>query len=317
MPDFEGDEAKATAICKRVEKFAPPSSDLPSAREASTLKGCDSESLYYGIGKLADPVAARKCAFAELTADDPQPYGLLEGQGMLMMIYANGRGADRSLDLAIHYACQLEDSQRAWSLRVNELQKRKDSDWQGENFESCEHITSGMAEGFCAYHQGLLDDQDRHARIAMFGKGWTSLQKRLFNAAYKSGNDYAGTLHEMDCFRGTAQWACTEAAANEWMEEFINRIEGISRGHADELEAKADARRREIAKEAAELKADEAKRGPTIPDDYDKEVQPFYDENERQTDTKRVIFEGRLVAFARSVFPNVTSHRIRRIFADM
>lgn len=315
--DFEGDEAKATAICKRVEKLTPPRSDLPTARETASLKQCDGESLYYGIGVPANPERARKCAFANLEVDDGQPYHLHDSEGLLMMIYANGVGAGRNLDVALRYACQLDDSRRAWALRVIDLQERKNKGWQGLDFESCEHITSGLAQGYCAYHQTRLDDQVRHARMAMIGKSWSAQQKKLFEGVYKSGNEYAATLHEMDCFRGTAQSACTEAGANQWMEEFINRIEGISRGHADELEAKTDARRRELAKEAAELKAEEAKQGPVVEDDYWKEVQPFYDENERQTAASRVIFERRLVAFARAAFPTVTSHRIRRIFADM
>jgi len=305
--DYEADHARATAICERVRNISAPPSDHPTASEAKALNGCDSEDLYYGISLPADPDKARKCAFIEGNPHD-QPLRLHNEDGMLMMIYANGRGAERNFDVALHYACQINDSQAAWDMRVNELQKRNDDGWRGENFESCEHVTSGLAQGYCASHQSALDDQIRRRQIAEIGRNWTQRQRQLFDAAYKSAEDYAGSLHAMDCFRGTAQWACNVIGANEWMEDFVKRIEGIGRGHADELEARTDAQRRKAAMEAASN--DEV----DWIDDGDKH---WYEENDRETAAKRVIFERSFVAFARATYPSVTSHRIRRIFADM
>jgi len=55
--------------CKEWMKTGFPASDHPAAEEATELAGCVSEDLYYGIGRRADPVKARKCAYLEMAAD--------------------------------------------------------------------------------------------------------------------------------------------------------------------------------------------------------------------------------------------------------
>jgi hypothetical protein len=45
-----GEFEKSKALCRKFRDREPPASDRPDAAAARSLKGCDSEALYYGIG---------------------------------------------------------------------------------------------------------------------------------------------------------------------------------------------------------------------------------------------------------------------------
>lgn len=86
-PEF----AASKAICRRLRDLDPPARDWPDPKTAATLSDCSSGSLYYGIDIPADPVHARQCALLE-TQRPGGNGGPFMGIGVLMMIYANGRG---------------------------------------------------------------------------------------------------------------------------------------------------------------------------------------------------------------------------------
>lgn len=303
------DEAATEAICRRVSKLNPTLADHPSAAEAKALNDCDGEALYYGIGAPADPVRARKCALAELGKDDQQPYHLHDREGLLMMIYANGKGSRRNYELALHYACQIDDSAYARDARVRDLDHRAKWGWRGQDFESCEHATSGIAGGYCSGHRARLSDQERARRIAKLSQRWSPDARRRFEKLKVTAEDYFTTAHEMDCWRGTAQSACTIVGAEQEWETLVKAMERLQRGEAAQLEAEADRERRRIARINAEAAKEDTSWMP-------KEELAWYEGNEQESRSTRAAFERDLVAFARAAFPQVTSHRIRRIFAN-
>jgi hypothetical protein len=65
------------------------------------MVGCDAEASYYGIGRAADFVAARRCAFAQISNKEESIFG---GEDILMMIYANGKGVHANLTVAMTVA---------------------------------------------------------------------------------------------------------------------------------------------------------------------------------------------------------------------
>ena len=87
------------AVSDGTASLPEPKADLPSPGEAAALKDCESAALYYGIGRPANPVAARKCAYLESRRGEGGP--TLAGAPVLAMIYANGRGVRRNYDQAI------------------------------------------------------------------------------------------------------------------------------------------------------------------------------------------------------------------------
>src|SRR5712675_852873 len=94
----------AKQMCASVKDIELPAADRPTPAEEMALAKCVSVDIYYGFGETADPVKARKCAYAEMDRDAKAPIG---GKAILMMVYANGNGATRNFDSALKLACSL------------------------------------------------------------------------------------------------------------------------------------------------------------------------------------------------------------------
>ena len=70
--------------------------------------GCDTRTLYYGDdgqGHGRNDAAARHCAYRARAAGNNDAF---DGSGVLMMLYANGRGVARNIPLARRFACEYE-----------------------------------------------------------------------------------------------------------------------------------------------------------------------------------------------------------------
>ncbi|MEA3062324.1 MAG: hypothetical protein QOJ94_2105 [Sphingomonadales bacterium] len=192
--------APSKALCRKLKDREPPATDRPDPAAARALDGCDSEKLYYGIGMLADPVKARQCAFLEADSEDDGPFS---GRAMLMTIYANGKGAARNLDVAIHLACGIEGAPMEMLGRIEDLTERRTKG--GGDFDYCDDITSGMAGGQCAEHGAQIEGAKRDAIWARLTAAWTPAEKqalarmkaahRAFAEAHAEGEvDMTGTL---------------------------------------------------------------------------------------------------------------------------
>src|SRR4051812_40466716 len=169
---------QSKAICGGLLHRDPPAADRPDARTAATLKDCDSEKLYYGIGMKADPVRARQCAFLEMQKEPDE--GIFAGRTMLMTVYANGIGAKRDLDVATHLACGLDGAPAEVDGRVRHLAGLKAKGWTGRDFDFCDDITSGLAMGYCADHAASMAAPVREAKIARLASGLTGPQEQAF-----------------------------------------------------------------------------------------------------------------------------------------
>jgi hypothetical protein len=158
---YEARKARVDAACTLAGKPAYPAADRPSDEEARTLGAeCDSEALYYGIGRAADPVAARQCAFIELRRDEL----VLGGSAMLMTLYANGTGVAKNLDLGIAIACELDAAPAERVARVDHLLAMK-AGKDGGVFDTCDDITSGYMAGHCAAHRERVEVVARDRRL--------------------------------------------------------------------------------------------------------------------------------------------------------
>ncbi|HEX8481862.1 MAG TPA: lysozyme inhibitor LprI family protein [Allosphingosinicella sp.] len=245
------------AICRRVRDREPPASDRPDAATARSLKGCDSEALYYGIGMPADPVRARQCAFLE--AENAQG-GIFSGRTMLMTIYANGRGARRDLDVATRLACGIDGAPMESHGRVTHLAELKAKGWTGQDFHYCDDITSGLAMGYCEDHEAGLAGARREAAIAAMTARWTAAAKQAFARLRTAHEDYVSAhgSGEVD-LSGTARAAMSIAAEESLRDELVEMLERLRSGRlpvpAARLQAEdaaLNAAYRERLKEAAE-----------------------------------------------------------------
>lgn len=152
-------------ICRHFSDALPPAKDRPEVKFLTALKGCDAEALYYGIGRPADPVAARLCAFA----DKGGPFA---GAELLMTIYANGIGAERDFDVAINLACNIGGTPAEIDRRVKHLYKLRQQDWTGRDFSWCDDVSSSLAQAQCAHHEERVARAQREIRLAKLAEKW-------------------------------------------------------------------------------------------------------------------------------------------------
>jgi len=224
-----GDYGTSRALCRKLRNREPPASDRPDSATAASLKGCDSEALYYGIGMPADPVRARQCAFLEADRDEG---GVFSGRTMLMTVYANGRGAKRDLDVATHLACGIEGAPAESHGRVTHLAELKAKGWKGQDFHFCDDVTSGLAMGYCASHAAIAGAL-REAALASMTAGWTAAEKQAFGklrAAHAAYVEAHGS-GEVD-LSGTARAAMSIAAEEALRDELVEVLERLRSGRA-------------------------------------------------------------------------------------
>lgn len=222
---------ESKAICRGVLHREPPAADRPDAQTAASLKDCDSEKLYYGIGMKADPVRARQCAFLEMQKEPDE--GIFAGRTMLMTIYANGVGAKRDLDVAAHLACGIDGAPMEVDGRVRHLAELKAKAWTGHDFDFCDDITSGLAMGYCSDHAANLAAPVREAKIASLTSGWGANEKQAFETlrrAHKAFVDAHGD-GEVD-MSGTARAAMEIEAQEGARDEFLDILQRLASGRA-------------------------------------------------------------------------------------
>ena len=126
-----------------------PAGDLVAVSDRIPLKNCGTKNAYYGIGEPVDYEKARKCAFLERQRDPDLLFG---SNTVLMMLYANGYGVKKDLDLAIRIAgCDVPGSRAEHKRRIAHLNKLKQKS-EAKPFDFCDDITGGMMQGLCSIH---------------------------------------------------------------------------------------------------------------------------------------------------------------------
>lgn len=86
-----------------------------------------------------------------------------QDNAVLMMLYANGFGVPRNIDIALHYACSLDHAARAeMEGRVEHLTQLPK---HGAVFDQCDDITSGYMGAQCASMQESQAQRMREARL--------------------------------------------------------------------------------------------------------------------------------------------------------
>jgi hypothetical protein len=103
------DDAPKEQICAGVAKIDFPKKDLPTSKDKKTLEDCSPRDLYYGINTPVDYGKARKCAFIKFFGPGDSS-DVLGGADILTMIYANGKGVKRNVDLATKVRCDMDTS---------------------------------------------------------------------------------------------------------------------------------------------------------------------------------------------------------------
>ncbi|MDB5671224.1 MAG: hypothetical protein JWO25_2183 [Alphaproteobacteria bacterium] len=223
--------ASSKAVCRRLRDREPPPADAPDKATAATLKGCSSEALYYGIGVKADPVRARQCAFLEAeTGGDDAPFS---GRTMLMIIYANGVGARRDLDVATHLACGIEGAAMESHGRVTHLAGLEAKGWKGSDFGFCDDVTSGLAMGYCASHDADIQGAKRNSALAALTHSWSAAERQAFEPLEKAHAAFVDAHGEGEVdLSGTARAAIEIGEEQALRDELLAMLTALQDGRA-------------------------------------------------------------------------------------
>ena len=167
----------AKQMCAAVKDVELPAADRPTPAEEKALAKCVSADLYFGFGQAADPEKARKCAYAEIDRNDKTPIG---GKAILMMVYANGKGATRNFDVAIKLACSIGGAPGDDAGRVYQLDRLKKQNWTGNNFSVCDHSSGREMYEQCAILSERFDKIERDQKFNELIAGWKPAEKKAF-----------------------------------------------------------------------------------------------------------------------------------------
>ena len=217
--------------CASFRSLDPPAVDLPTKAEIEALGSCNSADLYFGFGKPADPVEARKCAYVERLNGKNVPDTVFGAAGLLTMIYANGKGATRNFDLALKFACETGWAPAEMVERFDHLIRLKSENWTGDNFSLCDDATSGFMEGWCVSLQDHFDQVKRDQKLAALTSSWNSQERQALSKLQKSAEAFFETSshYEID-LSGTIAGAYVVEAQACYKDGFISALESFESG---------------------------------------------------------------------------------------
>ncbi|HVQ07310.1 MAG TPA: lysozyme inhibitor LprI family protein [Allosphingosinicella sp.] len=227
-PQYAGSQA----LCRQLRTREPSAADRPDAQAAAALRGCDAEALYYGIGVRRDPARARACAFTQAPGHPAlEPFA---GRAMLMTIYANGTGARRDLDIAIHLACGIAGLAPAeYDARVNHLARLRGAARSGPAFHYCDDIRGGLAEGLCSAHRAALARPQREAALRALIARWTPEERQAFEPLRRAFEEFVAASAAGDLASASLRGRLEQGLRDQ----FADMLQRMSDGRAPRFTA--------------------------------------------------------------------------------
>ena len=199
--------------CMRVEHVGPPAIATTSPPAACNATGAYYARLDQAITSPAEWGRVRSCAIAS------------NDTAVLAMLYANGLGVKRDVALATRYACGTAAAMAETESRVNHLLRLR----EGERFDHCHDITSGMMGGVCADIDARRADKVRKALLARVRRELPAQHKPAFDRLVKSGAAFATSQASDETSPGGTGYVgfviAAEARENEWLREHLAAFE--------------------------------------------------------------------------------------------
>ena len=269
---------------------------------------CNSYKFYTGLGAKVDYSAARACAWEErlATQADLEPKytvaSVFGGSAMLATLYANGKGVERNIPLALRFACEEGWAPAEFDGRIEHLESLQDKPADPANeFSYCDDVTSGAMQGYCAAYDREIADQDREKTLTAIPQNFTEPQRAAFADLVKAEAAYASAhgKGEIDA-SGTARAMFQIDAEQTLRDDFVVAVQSFESGKlpngSAETYAAADKRLNQ-AYQAALAVSEAHKSDPGA-------VQP---EGIRDTERAWITYRDAWVAFARLRYPRVPS----------
>jgi len=199
--------------CLRVAKVALP---VQAPAPAASCKGA----AYYDKIDQADVSAAewgkvRACAAA---ANDDD---------VMVMLYANGLGVPRNLDVATHYACRAGGAAMEVKYRIEHLQALKTQP-SARRYDQCDDATSGYMLGFCAKYAGQRANKTGNAYFDRLRRQLPPPQVAAFDQLLAATDAFAKARGDEMDYQGTIAAARAIKAVSiekEWLREHVLAFE--------------------------------------------------------------------------------------------
>ncbi|MDD5059000.1 MAG: DUF1311 domain-containing protein [Sideroxydans sp.] len=210
--------------CIKVKDTSPPESDQPSAQISASLGSCIPTDQYYEAKRKvatdnSNWVSVKNCAFAQ--NDDR----------VLMMLYANGFGVSKNVNLAIKYACKIGGAPAEVEIRVAHLANMAD-DSEDRIFDLCDDITSGYMQGWCTSFEETQNTRERNVRLAVITGKMSQRQKESFGNLKNALSSYAKHVSDKETdTSGTGRAAFMIEAEAAELELFSNDLINFEKGN--------------------------------------------------------------------------------------
>ncbi len=208
--------------CKMVASLSPPLTDLPDEKAIKATQPCFSDEDYYGMKGKIDYARARICAYHEERTLEGKALG---GDGVLAMLYANGYGVQKNLDLAIKFACAMGGAPAEVEGRLKHLVKLKTIP-EKKPFDVCDDITSGFMQGACKGRNAELEKYKRSVKFQKIMESWQPNDKKSFSILQKIADKFFDerSMKEVD-LSGTARAAFIVEEQEALEKNFLSMIE--------------------------------------------------------------------------------------------
>ena len=192
------DTSQAVCAARLAQSYEAPAVSGPLKQEQ--LDHCDVAHFYYGFDAAPDDAAALRCALHQRAHPSPGMADIFAGPGVLSMLYANGRGVVRNIDLAERFVCENPwTAQAELELRLEQLETLRLETGAARPFDLCDTATSGLSAGFCAGKQARFDDARRARELAAIKSAWTPAARQAFVALQAAYAAFADTrFHEIE-----------------------------------------------------------------------------------------------------------------------
>lgn len=172
--------------CKKALAIELPKADQPSATDKKALRDtCAAAWSYYGLdGAKPDFIKARKCGYLER---DAEINGKLKDVdhlplGTLAMIYANGKGVVRNLDLARRFACEAPGFASEKDARLKILMENSG------DFDFC--LNNNAADPGCASLASKRAEKATTDSLAAMGDKLDPEARAKFSAVMAAADEY-------------------------------------------------------------------------------------------------------------------------------
>lgn len=213
--------------CSQVDSVIIPKSDGPTEIEKKNLKGCSSKEEYYGYGKPPDLIKARKCAYLEYEQGDSMDE-TFSGSSILIMIYANGTGVKKSIDLALKLACDDGKGQVAeYESHILHLERLRDSE---DKFDFCDDSESRLMTGRCAAKDAEISRLEREGKLAKLLSTWSVSEQQQFEKLQTVWQSHVSISDEEVSRDSTIGILDSIYEKNAKQEQFLNSLINFERG---------------------------------------------------------------------------------------